>query len=114
MNEQFSMLYSLLFISAILGSFFALNEAVKRWKSYELFLVDSNELLSALELANYFDSYYASLNYSKIINVTVTEDLIILERDDFLKISNNSNNLLNTNMSKSSYIIIKEGGLGLV
>jgi hypothetical protein len=115
MSEQFSMLYTLLFLSAIIGSFMALKASIEYWADYEIFLINSNELLSSLQLSDYFDSYSIALNFSNNLTVNATSSKILLSRNNYHTSFNNSINLINLNITGKDFIINKNfGGLSLI
>jgi hypothetical protein len=115
MNEQFSMLYTLLFLSAIIGSFIALKASIEYWADYEIFSIDSDNLMSSLELIDYFDDYSNALNFSANLTVIANSSAILLLRDNYYKSFDNSVNLNNINITGKDFFINKTlGGLSLI
>ena len=107
MNEQFSIIYTLLFLSAIIGSFVALKEGINYWAEYKLFLIDSNELVSSLELANYFDIYNYSLNFSNNLTINANSSTIQLSRNNYYINFNNSVKLKQLIINNKDFLILK-------
>jgi hypothetical protein len=115
MNGQFSMLYTMIFLSAIIGSFIALKASIEYWADYEIFLIDSNELMSSLELTDYFDSYFIALNFSGNLTINANSSAIQLSRNNYYKSFDNSANLNNINITGKDFAINKTlGGLRLI
>ncbi|MDD4352983.1 MAG: hypothetical protein PHN56_00855 [Candidatus Nanoarchaeia archaeon] len=115
MNEQFSMLYTLIFLCAILGSFAALKVSIDYWANYEIFLMNSNELTSAFELSNYFDSYSVSLNFSKNLTIFANSSIIEFTQGNYYKQYSNSANINNIKITGKDFTIKKTiGGLALI
>ncbi|MFA5333743.1 MAG: hypothetical protein WC376_04580 [Candidatus Nanoarchaeia archaeon] len=114
MNEQFSMIYTLLFLSAIIGSFAALKLCVEYWADYELFLINSNELISSVMLSDYFDAYTITLNFEQELEVSVNSSVIEIRNNNYLKQFNNSVALNDAELScKEFYITKNAGGMSL-
>lgn len=107
MNEQFSMIYTLLFLSAIIGSFIALKTSIEYWANYEIFLIDSNEMINSIMLSKYFDSYSANLNFSNNLNININSSIIFLSRDNYFKQFDNLMSLKDANLDSKDFIIIK-------
>ncbi|MDD2678781.1 MAG: hypothetical protein PHT91_01020 [Candidatus Nanoarchaeia archaeon] len=115
MNEQFSMLYSLLFLSAMLGSFAALRAGIDYWGDYQEFIIDSNELVCALQLASYFDDYEISLSFEKMLGVIADESIILVSRDSFSAEFSGIEGLFEAQVDSDSIKIIKTAeGVGII
>jgi len=115
MNEQFSMLYSIIFLAAIISSFSALKLGINYWSDYEIFLINANELLSSAQMCSYFDAYAISLNFSNNLSVKVNSSTVQVSMNDFYKSFNNSAKIMDADLNSDNFTFEKTlGGLRII
>jgi len=107
MNYHFGAVYTLIFLSGIIGSFIALKASISYWADYEIFMIESNGLASFLEISDYFDAYLDTLNFSSSLSIDSDESIIIISRNDFFSSFNNSSGINEQGLLEKNFTIIK-------
>lgn len=115
MNQLFSMLYSIIFLSAIIGSFAAINSIVSNWRDYSIFLIECNEFASSLELIDYFDENSANLTFKSDLGAIINDSGIFFNRSGFFMHYDLHANPDNAILESGNFILQKNGeGLGVL
>lgn len=83
MNSQFSIIYTLIFLAVIAGSFAALKAMIQDWADYQVFLQESHFIASAMNMADYFDDYSLMANLSSNISAKIVDERFFFNRSGF-------------------------------
>jgi hypothetical protein len=114
MNSQFSIIYTIIFLAVIAGSFAALKAMIHHWADYQVFLQESYLAVSAMNLADYFDSYSVMINLSGNISAKTADERFFFNRSGFFN-EFDSNGFKDVEFFGSNLLIEKNGeGVGII
>ncbi len=83
MNSQFSIIYTLIFVAVIAGSFAVLKAVIHDWAEYQIFLQESYFIASAMNMINYFDDYSVAADLSSNLSINISDEKLFFSRGGF-------------------------------
>src|SRR5690554_5670678 len=83
MNSQFSIIYTLIFVAIIAGSFAALKAVIHNWAEYQVFLHESYFIASVMNMIDYFDEYIVVADLSSNLSINISDEKFFFNRSSF-------------------------------